>query len=69
MKSIDKQPLLRLSVPDPLAALAQTGTMGRVYAVVDVNEQPAAQQSGEDRESLAKEVLRLKSVSCRQRRL
>ena len=75
MKPIDPQPALRLIVSDALAAITMVGAMGRVYAVIGLDQQPAASQSAtdarppvlEDGESLLKEVLRLKRDSYRHR--
>jgi hypothetical protein len=56
-------------MPDPLAAIALVGAMGRVYTIAEMVEQPAAQPRligarppiHEEGESLFIEVLRPKS--------
>jgi hypothetical protein len=42
MKPIDSQPVLRLIVADPLAALTHIGAMGRVYALAEPQAQAMA---------------------------
>jgi hypothetical protein len=75
VKPTDTRTIWRLVTPDPLAAFALVGAIGRVYAVVKLQEQlptpPRSTGTGPpvfgEAEALLQEVLQLKIEGYRHR--